>query len=159
MSVLKQVLYKVRVFITRLGVDREKPNANVWYWVLNTHRYLSTPPHNGLLTQDFGFRLVNLKYFSGLSLEDRLQNHISTFDPSRLFQIPVPVTTVFSLSFHQRNLAQSGLINDGMLCCLISILIAINRMLLPRFFIDRKSMLDENQAPDFPSIIISDILK
>ena len=100
-----------------------------------------------------------LEFFSGLSLEDRLRSHISTFDPVRMFQIPNPTMSQFSSSFRHRNLAQRGMDNDGNICCLISILLSINRMLLPRFFINRDAMVDVNQAPDFPSIILSDILK
>ena len=87
-----------------------------------------------------------------------LVEHILLIDNDNKYPIPVKIDFPKSFEFKPKNLAQSGLKNEQSNCSHISTLIALNRCNLARL-IKGEHMTFPDGSPDFPSIILADVIR
>ena len=87
-----------------------------------------------------------------------LVEHLLQIDNDNKYPIPVKIDFPKSFEFKPKNLAQSGLKNEQSNCSHISTLIALNRCNLARL-IKSEEMTFPDGSPDFPSMILADVIR
>ena len=88
-----------------------------------------------------------------------LDRYIASLDSRGIYQIPdFPRTQSNSHRFDVTNVQNPGLLNDGNICSLISILLCLHRLGIKDHLIDPDFCFDANGSPDYPSLILHKIL-
>ena len=87
-----------------------------------------------------------------------LVEHLLQIDNDNKYPLPVKIDFPKSFEFKPKNLAQSGLKNEQSNCSHISTLIALNRCNLARL-IKGEHMTFPDGSPDFPSMILADVIR
>ena len=105
-----------------------------------------------------GGRLPEPAGAAQISTGTLLVEHLLLIDNDNKYPIPVKIDFPKSFEFKPKNLAQSGLKNEQSNCSHISTLIALNRCNLARL-IKGEEMTFPDGSPDFPSIILADVIR
>ena len=91
-------------------------------------------------------------------IDTTLVDHLLLIDNENKYPLPVKIDFPKSYEFKAKNLAQSGMKNETSNCSHISTLIALNRCNLARL-IKYEDMTFPDGTPDFPSLILADVLR
>ena len=105
-----------------------------------------------------GGRLPEPAGAAQISTGTLLVEHLLLIDNDNKYPIPVKIDFPKSFEFKPKNLAQSGLKNEQSNCSHISTLIALNRCNLARL-IKGEDITFPDGSPDFPSIILADVIR
>ena len=95
---------------------------------------------------------------SGPSHTDSLDIYLSQFDPHNLYPIPDASQPRDIPGFTRASLQKLGLLNDGNICSLISVMLCFHRIGLSDHLIDPELCADINGTPDYPLLVLSKIL-
>ena len=89
------------------------------------------------------------------SSETQLSRYVARLDPMGVYNIPdaSPIQPTTGL-FVGSHLQLPGLLNDGNVCGIISILLSFNRMQILRHMIDPNLCFTSDQTPDYPSLVL-----
>ena len=88
---------------------------------------------------------------------DRLERYCSDFDPNGIYQIPGS-SQVNEEEFSVNHLQKYGLINDGNICSLLSVILCFHRIGLKDHLIDPHFCFTLSRVPDYPSWVFMKIL-
>ena len=105
-----------------------------------------------------GGRLPEPAGAAQISTGTLLVEHLLLIDNDNKYPLPVKIDFPKSFEFKPKNLAQSGLKNEQSNCSHISTLIALNRCNLARL-IKGEHMTFPDGSPDFPSMILADVIR
>ena len=87
-------------------------------------------------------------------------DHMQQIDRTRKFLIPTSSDNMpNSIKFTHSNLVKSGLKNEFANCSQIATLVAFNRCNLGRLLVDKLDMVFSDGSPDFPAILLSEIIR
>ena len=87
----------------------------------------------------------------------QVSRHIDHLDPHHVYSIPGPSQSQFSSDFNINNL-QPGLLNDGNVCGLISILLCFHRLRIFNHLLDPHFCYTSLHTPDYTSLVLYKIL-
>ena len=87
----------------------------------------------------------------------QVSRHIDHLDPHHVYSIPGPSQSQLSSDFNINHL-QPGLLNDGNVCGLISILLCFHRLRIFNHLLDPHFCYTPIHTPDYPSLILHKIL-
>ena len=93
----------------------------------------------------------------GLSPTDLLQRYLSDFDPNNIYPIPEASPNTEE-GFTLDHLQKVGILNDGNVCSLISVILCFHRLGLKEHLIDPHFCVTLSRTPDFPSWVFMKIL-
>ena len=88
---------------------------------------------------------------------DLLERYLSDFDPDNIFNIPEASQNTDD-GFTPEHLQRDGILNDGNVCSLISIILCFHRLGLKNHLIDPHFCVTLSRTPDFPSLVFMKIL-
>ena len=89
-------------------------------------------------------------------LAEQLNRHISVFDPNGIY--PLPGASQQTGEFSQDHLQQHGLLNDGNICSLISLVLGLHRLGIKEHLIDPHYCSSLDDTPDFSAWILMKVL-
>ena len=94
------------------------------------------------------------------SPEDLLASYLSELDPNTIYSIPGASSSQSSAdqTFDVENLQRTGLLNDGNVCSLISLILSLHRICIKDHLIDPDICVNLNSSPDFPSCVFMKIM-
>ena len=95
---------------------------------------------------------------SRASPDSLVSRHMASLDPHHVYSIPGPSQSPPCCNTFNANYLQPGLLNDGNVCGLISILLCFHRIQIITELLDPHFCLTTSHTPDYPSLILHRVL-